>query len=41
MVIEIEKSQAGFNVKVDGVLLYSDISYEELIKITIGDLDKN
>jgi hypothetical protein len=26
---------------VDGVLLYSDISYEDLIKITIGDLDKN
>ncbi len=41
MVIEIEKSQAGFNVKVDGVLLYIDISYEDLIKITIGDLDKN
>lgn len=46
MIIEIKKGQKIlgeqlFVVIVDGETIYSDIAYEELIKITIGDLDKN
>ena len=45
MVIEILKDQKVlgeqlFKIKVDGEIVYSNMNYQELIAVTIGDLDK-
>lgn len=45
MVIEILKDQKVlgeqlFKIKVDGEIVYSNMNYNELIAVTIGDLDK-
>lgn len=45
MVIEILKDQKVlgeqlFKIKVDGEIVYSNLNYNELIAVTIGDLDK-
>lgn len=45
MVIEILKGQKVlgeqlFKIKVDGEIVYSNLNYQELIAVTIGDLDK-
>lgn len=40
MTIEIKKNQDGlFNIIVDGKLEYSDLTYEQVIGTTIGELD--
>lgn len=45
MVIEVLKGQTVlgeqlFKIKVDGEIVYSNLNYNELIAVTIGDLDK-
>ena len=45
MVIEVLKDQKVlgeqlFKIKVEGKVIYSNMSYDDLIAITIGDLDK-